>query len=75
MINSKNRSLRHLHSPALIVACIALIVALGGVSYAAGVLPANSVGSKQLRASAVTPSKVSPKTIALLKGVVAERHR
>jgi hypothetical protein len=68
MSNSKNRSLRRLPSPALIVACIALVVALGGVSYAAGVLPANSVGSEQLRASAVTPSKVSPKTIALLNG-------
>jgi hypothetical protein len=67
MTESKNRSLRRLPSPALIVACVALVVALGGVSYAAGVLPANSVGSKQLRASAVTPSKVSPKTIAMLK--------
>jgi hypothetical protein len=60
--------LKHLASPSLVVACICLVVALGGVSYAAGVLPANSVGAKQLRASAVTPSKISPKTIALLKG-------
>jgi len=29
----------------MIVACASLIVALGGVSYAAGVLPDNSVGS------------------------------
>jgi hypothetical protein len=60
--------LKRLPSPALIVACLALVVALGGVSYAAGVLPANSVGAKQLRSSAVTPSKISPKTLALLKG-------
>ena len=31
-----------LRSPAMIVACVALVVALGGVSYAAGVLPKNS---------------------------------
>jgi hypothetical protein len=67
MTKSKNKSLRRLPSPALIVACIALVVALGGVSYAAGVLPTNSVGTKQLRKAAVTPSKVSPKTIAMLK--------
>jgi hypothetical protein len=62
-----NTILKRLPSPALVVACLALVVALGGVSYAAGVLPANSVGAKQLRTSAVTPSKISPKTIALLE--------
>src|SRR5262245_16523162 len=60
------------------VACLALLVALGGVSYAAAVLPANSVGPKQLRKgavtasklrkAAVTPSKIAPKTITLFKG-------
>lgn len=45
-------------SPAMTVACLALIVALGGVSYAAGVLPTNSVGTKQLRKSAVTKGKL-----------------
>jgi hypothetical protein len=45
-------------SPAMVVACIALIVALGGTGYAAIKLPRNSVGNKQLRANAVTSGKV-----------------
>lgn len=36
-------------SPALFIACLALTVALGGVSYAAVSLPKNSVGSKQVK--------------------------
>lgn len=40
------------------VACIALAVALGGTSYAAITLPANSVGAKQLKKNAVNSSKV-----------------
>jgi hypothetical protein len=49
---------KYLPSPAMTVACLALIVALGGVSYAAGVLPSNSVGTKQLRKAAVTKGKL-----------------
>ena len=49
---------RHLTSPAMLVACIALVVALGGVSYAAAVLPKNSVGTPQLKKKAVTGAKV-----------------
>jgi hypothetical protein len=45
-------------SPALVVAVIALIVALGGTGYAAVTLPANSVGSKQLKRKAVTTNKI-----------------
>ncbi len=41
-----------------VVSSLALFVALGGVSYAAVTLPARSVGSKQLKAGAVTSSKV-----------------
>ena len=63
MTNSKNRSLRRLPSPALIVACIALVVALGGVGYAAGVLPANSVGSKQLKRNAVSGKKIAKNAV------------
>jgi hypothetical protein len=55
-------------SPAIVVAFLALLVALSGTSYAVGRLPANSVGAKQLQKRAVTPSKVAPKTIAVLKG-------
>jgi hypothetical protein len=42
----------------MVVACIALIVALGGTGYAAITLPRNSVGTKQLRPNAVTSGKV-----------------
>jgi hypothetical protein len=41
-----------------VTATLALIVALGGTSYAAVVLPRNSVGSKQLKKAAVTNSKL-----------------
>jgi hypothetical protein len=52
----------------MVLACISLVVSLGGVSYAAGVLPKNSVGSSQLKKGAVRPSKLSPATLALFKG-------
>jgi hypothetical protein len=45
-------------SPALVVACIALTVALGGASYAAVILPKNSVGAWQLQPNSVNSSKV-----------------
>jgi len=41
-----------------VAATIALVVALGGTSYAAINLPANSVGSAQLKRHAVTGSKL-----------------
>jgi hypothetical protein len=54
---------RHLPSPAMIVACIALTVALGGTGYAAIRLPANSVGTKQLKKKAVTSPKVKDNSL------------
>jgi hypothetical protein len=45
-------------SPALVISCIALFVALSGSSYAVIVLPKNSVGTKQLKKNAVTSAKV-----------------
>jgi len=45
-------------SPATVIACVALGIALGGTSYAAIVLPKNSVGTAQLKADAVNSSKV-----------------
>jgi hypothetical protein len=42
---------------------MALFVALGGSAYAAGVLPANSVGRAQLQANSVTPSKLAPNSV------------
>jgi len=47
----------------MVVACLALIVALGGTSYAAIRLPANSVGTKQLKKGAVTGVKVKSNTL------------
>jgi hypothetical protein len=47
-----------LPSPALVIACLALAVSLGGVGYAATKLPRNSVGKAQLKANAVDSSKV-----------------
>ena len=47
----------------MVVACIALMVALGGTGYAAINLPRNSVGNKQLRANAVTSGKVRNGTL------------
>src|SRR3954468_7443331 len=55
-------------SPAMIVALVALFVALGGGAYAALKLPKNSVGAKQIRKHAVTPSKVAPSTARRFKG-------
>jgi hypothetical protein len=45
-------------SPSMVVAFIALLVALGGTSYAIQALPSNSVGSKQLKNNAVTSKKL-----------------
>jgi hypothetical protein len=52
------RILRRTPSPAMVVACLALTVALSGAGYAAIVLPANSVGTKQLKRGAVAASDV-----------------
>lgn len=46
-------------SPALVVACVALFVALGGTGYAALKLPKNSVGSKQIKKRAVRNSEIA----------------
>lgn len=45
-------------SYANVTSSLALFVALGGVSYAAVTLPANSVGTRQLRRNSVTGAKV-----------------
>jgi hypothetical protein len=49
-----------------VISCIALFVALGGVSYAALKLPKNSVGGKQIKKNAVSSTKV--KNGSLKKG-------
>ena len=59
------RILRHRPSPAMVVACIALTIALGGTSYAAVNLPRNSVGTAQLKKNVITSAKV--KNFSLLR--------
>ena len=54
---------KRLPTPALLVACVALVVSLGGVSYAAGVLPKNSVGTAQLQKSAVSGKKLKGNSV------------
>jgi hypothetical protein len=55
-------------SPALGISLIALFVALGGTSYAAiNSLPRNSVGTTQLKASAVTSSKIATGAVTAMK--------
>jgi hypothetical protein len=46
-----------------VASTLALVVALGGTSYAAVALPKNSVGNKQLKADAVTSGKVENRTL------------
>jgi hypothetical protein len=47
-----------------VIALIALFVALGGTSYAALNLPANSVGTRQLKNRAVNAAKLNPSSVA-----------
>lgn len=52
-------------SPALVIAVIALIAALGGTAYAA--LGKNSVGTRQLKAKSVTSGKIANNAITSAK--------
>ena len=61
-----NRLVQHIRSNA--VAYVALFVALGGTSYAALKLPANSVGTQQIKNHSITPIKLDPsKTGAVVR--------
>jgi hypothetical protein len=51
------------HLKSNVVGYLALFIALGGTSYAAVRLPAGSVGTKQLRANAVTSGKVMNRSL------------
>jgi hypothetical protein len=53
---------RHL-TAANVLSTLALFLALTGGAYAAGLLPANSVGSRQLRKNAVTGPKIARNAI------------
>jgi hypothetical protein len=54
-------------SPALVVSIVALVVALGGTSYATFSLPKSSVGSRQLKRGAVTTAKIKAGAITASK--------
>lgn len=55
-------------SPALVIACIALGIALGGTGYATVLqVPKNSVGTAQLKSSAVTNGKLAPNAVTSAK--------
>jgi hypothetical protein len=56
-------SIRPRLSYANVVASLALFVALGGVSWAAVTLPTGSVGSRQLKAGAVSTAKVRDRSL------------
>jgi hypothetical protein len=62
-----SRLLGHRPSPAMVVAMLALFIALAGTSYAAIKLPAHSVGTRQLKDSAVTSTKVKDSAITSRK--------
>ena len=67
MDQSKKRRWLHVPSPAMIVACVALFIAMGGTSYAAATLAANSVGTKQLKKNAVTSAKIKSAAVTAAK--------
>lgn len=50
-------------SPAMVVACIALVFSVTGAGYAAGMLGPNTVGTKQLKKNAVISSKVKNRSL------------
>ena len=45
-------------SPALVIACVALAVSIGGTSYAVTALPLASVGTAELKNGSVTSGKI-----------------
>jgi hypothetical protein len=53
------RRARRLFTPANLIACVALFVALGGTGWAGQVLSKNSVGTAQLKSNAVSTSKIA----------------
>lgn len=50
--------MRNRITPSLVISVLALIVALGGASYAAIQIPKNSVGTKQLKRQSVSAAKL-----------------
>jgi hypothetical protein len=74
------RRARRLFTPANVIASVALFVALGGTGWAGQVIGHSSVGSVQLKTSAVTSSKIANGAVTktkiapgLLGGVTASK--
>jgi hypothetical protein len=61
-------SIFHRLTFANVTSSLALFIALGGASYAAIKVPANSVGTKQVKNRAITTRKLDPKALASLHG-------
>ena len=59
-------------SPAMVVACLALFVALGSGAYAAVKLKPNSVKAKNIKTGAVTGPKI--KSSAVSTGKIADKR-
>ena len=57
---------RHL-TPSLVLSVIAVVIALGGTSYAISQLPKNSVGARQLKKNAVTAAKLKKDSVSSAK--------
>jgi hypothetical protein len=53
------RRARRLLTPANVIACVALFVALGGTGWAGQVIGHNAVGTPQLKSNSVTTSKLA----------------
>lgn len=54
-------------SAPLVISMVALVMSLGGVGYAAVSLPANSVGTAQIRNDAVTYTKINPNSVGAVR--------
>jgi hypothetical protein len=63
------RIIAHRRSPAMVIACAALLIALTGTSIAAveASVPKNSVGSAQLKNNAVTAAKIASNAVTAAK--------
>jgi hypothetical protein len=64
-----HRFIRHRPSPAMVIACTALLIALTGTSIAAveATVPKNSVGSAQLKSNAVVAAKIASNAVTSAK--------
>lgn len=60
-------------SPAMLVACLALFVAMGGAAYAATTLAPNSVGTKQVKKDSLTGKDIKESKLATVPQAASAR--